>query len=95
MFGERWVLELGTPENPMLHDFSDVVSNFKIAAYDIIMMLRRQQRELGQLYSSIFELGTLENPNVVCFLVYCIQFKNCCLWHHNDATPSAWNAGSI
>jgi hypothetical protein len=43
------IFELGTPENPMLHVFWCVLSNFRIAAYDIIMTLRRQQRELGQI----------------------------------------------
>jgi hypothetical protein len=42
------IFELGTPENPMLHVLWGVLSNFKIAAYDIIMTLRRQHGMLGQ-----------------------------------------------
>ena len=48
------IFELSTPENPMLHVLWCVLSKFRIAAYDIVMTLRRQHGILGQFKHHIW-----------------------------------------
>ena len=60
----KTIFELGTPENPMMHIFLYVVSNFIFAAYDITMTLHCQPGMMV-ITQTILELDTPEIPHCV------------------------------